>query len=89
MLSVAHTHTHTHTRWEPQNNNKARKAVKKHVYTLSGVPCAGSSKQIDNGQQVTGAHGQLQLGFTKLSLSIREHFGYDVSLLHTHDENRK
>ena len=46
-----HTHTHTHTRWEPQNKNRARKAVKKHVYTLSGGPYAGSRKQQADKQQ--------------------------------------
>jgi hypothetical protein len=41
---------------------------------------AGSSQQVSNRQQVTGAEGQLQLGFTKLSLSISEHLRCDVSL---------
>ena len=35
----------------------------------------GSSKQVNVRQQATGAQGPLQLGFTKLSLSISEDLG--------------
>ena len=52
-----------------------REAVTNHAYTLSGGPYAGTRKRTRNRQPVTGAQGLLQLGFTKFSLSISEHFG--------------
>ena len=42
-------------------------------------PSAGltgdKQQAVSKGQQVTGDHSQLQLGFTKVSLSISEHLG--------------
>ena len=40
----------------------------------AGLTC-GKQQAVSNRQQVTGAQGQLQLWFTKLSLSISEHLG--------------
>ena len=40
----------------------------------AGLTC-GKQQAVSNRQHVTRAQGQLQLGFTKLSLSISEHLG--------------
>ena len=40
----------------------------------AGLTC-GKQQAVGNRQQATGAQGQLQLGFTKLSLSISKHLG--------------
>ena len=86
-----HTNTHTHTHTHTLENHETRTEQEKWLRNmckpcLEGLfqPSAGETRgkqqAVSNTQQVTGAEGQLQLGFTKLSLSTSEHLRCDVSL---------
>ena len=89
QVDATHTHTHTHTHTsrstKQERSKKSGQAtcanrVQKGFQSPVQVRPAGSSKQVSNRQWVTGAQGQLQLGFTRLSLSISAHLRCDVLL---------